>query len=326
MDIEIPGIDGIEVTQKLAEICPETKVIILTSCTQQTYIDRAFEAGAKGYLQKNSTALKLARAIRFVNRHYLQCGQGLFLPLDSSHQQPQLPESTDTSTKIVPQNTPELSSTSALSIVSSEEDWSMATKDLLDALPRLWTRGLFYVSIVFTAVLLPWSILAKVDETGMARGKLEPQAKTVKLDAPVAGTVAAIKVEEGDTVQAQQVLLELESDTLRAELQQLQAQNTGQQERLGQLKLIKSQLSVALNTQKQQNQAQNLEKQAQIAQARQNLRGIEALSKVQTVEKQAQIEQYERALDVSNANHRLATLALKGAVNKASRYSCNDPK
>lgn len=78
---------------------------------------------------------------------------------------------------------------------------------------------------------------------------------------------------------------------------------------------------MALNTQKQQNQAQDFEKQAQIAQARQNLRGIEALSKVQTAEKQAQIEQYERALDVSDANHRLATLALKGAINKASRYS-----
>ena len=332
VDIAMPGMDGIEVTQKLSESLPDTKVIILTSHKEQKYIDRAFDAGAKGYLEKTADATDLYRSIRFVHRHYLQFGRGLFppiapqsavIPSDRSSSNPQI----NSSIQIVPKvedkaiEKQDVSSTIALSTLSSEDDWSMATKDLLDALPRLWTRGLFYALIVFTGVLLPWSILAKVDETGMARGKLEPQAPTVKLDAPVAGTVAAIKIEEGDTVKAEQVLLELESDTLRSELQQLQAEQTGQLERLAQLELMKNQLLVALNTQQQQNQAQESEKQAQVEQARQNLQGLEALTQTQKAEKLSQIEQFERALDASDANYRLAAVALKGATNKASRYS-----
>ncbi|MGF1541952.1 MAG: response regulator [Pleurocapsa sp.] len=335
VDIEMPGMSGIKITEKLLQCSPETKVIILTSNNRQEYIERAFNAGAKGYLQKNTGATELTLAIRFVHRHYLQFGQGLFSAnslspsasqnsiaqaKQNSQQESSIQRVSPTSTGEIYQQ--DLADSNALATISSEEDsWSMATKDLLDALPRLWTRGLFYLIIVFTAILLPWSILAKVDETGTARGKLEPQATTVKLDAPVAATVAALKVKEGETVTAGQVVAELESDTLRAELQQLQAQHTGQQGRLAQLELMKNQLLLTLNTQQQQNQAGELEKQAQIEQARQNLAGLETLAETQKVEKLAQIEQYEQALDASKANYRLSVVTLDGANNKAVRYN-----
>ncbi|MEQ9234026.1 MAG: hypothetical protein RIG66_07975 [Coleofasciculus sp. E2-BRE-01] len=74
------------------------------------------------------------------------------------------------------------------------DDWSFATKELLDTLPQVWTRGLLYFLVVFVSIVLPWAILFKVDETGTARGRLEPKGKTVQLDAAVAGTVAEIKV------------------------------------------------------------------------------------------------------------------------------------
>ncbi len=47
-------------------------------------------------------------------------------------------------------------------------DWSFATKELLDALPQRWTRGLLYFLIVFVAIALPWGMLSQVDETGSA--------------------------------------------------------------------------------------------------------------------------------------------------------------
>jgi hemolysin D len=56
------------------------------------------------------------------------------------------------------------------------------------------------------------NVFSEVDETGTARGRLEPQGKTVKLDAPVAGTVAEIKVKEGEEIEAGQPLLVLESE------------------------------------------------------------------------------------------------------------------
>ncbi len=64
----------------------------------------------------------------------------------------------------------------------------------------------------------------------------------MKLDAPVAGTVASIKVKEGQTVKAGQILLELESDITRTELQQAQAKLEGLQNRGNMLELVKNQL------------------------------------------------------------------------------------
>jgi hemolysin D len=51
-----------------------------------------------------------------------------------------------------------------------KEDWSYATKELLDTLPQAWTRGLLYFLLIFIAIVLPWAIFSKIDETGNARG------------------------------------------------------------------------------------------------------------------------------------------------------------
>ncbi|BAU13080.1 secretion protein HlyD family protein [Leptolyngbya sp. NIES-3755] len=159
---------------------------------------------------------------------------------------------------------------------TSEETWSYGTRDLLDALPQVWTRGLLYFLIVSAGILLPWSMFAKVDETGTARGRLEPRGKTIRLDAPVSGTVAAIKVKEGQTVAAGAVLVELETEMARSELEQAQARLEGLRSRYTQLQLMQNQSSVSLNTQRLQNQAQTAAQSAQVNQTKQQLKLSEA--------------------------------------------------
>ena len=89
----------------------------------------------------------------------------------------------------------------------TNEDWSEITKESLDSLPQVWTRGLLYLLVFIVSIVLPWSLLSKVDETGTGRGRIEPKDKTVKLDAAVGGTVAEIQVKECETVKAGQTLL-----------------------------------------------------------------------------------------------------------------------
>ena len=202
----------------------------------------------------------------------------------------------------------------------SSNDWSYATKELLDTLPRVWTRGLLYFLVVFIGIALPWTIFSQVDETGTARGRLEPTGKTIKLDAPVAGTVAAIKVKEGESVKAGQKLLELESELVSTELQQQQWKLEGQQNRLNQLELLKNQLILALRTQQQQNQAQQLEKQAQVEQARQNLDSLRAAYSLQKEEKLAQVEQARQAIESSKVAYDLAQISWEAAQEKIPRY------
>ena len=80
------------------------------------------------------------------------------------------------------------------------EDLYYGTEELLDALPKVWTRGVLYVLVGFASLALPWATFAKVDETGSARGRIEPQGATQKLDSQAQGSVKAVKVTEGDTV------------------------------------------------------------------------------------------------------------------------------
>jgi DNA-binding NarL/FixJ family response regulator len=63
MDIELPGMSGIECTARLKRLLPETQVLILTVYTDTQQIFKALEAGASGYLLKRATPDEIARSI-----------------------------------------------------------------------------------------------------------------------------------------------------------------------------------------------------------------------------------------------------------------------
>lgn len=67
MDISMPVMSGIEATKHICEVCQHTKVAILSMHHTAEYIQRALEAGAVGYLLKDSAGAELVAAIRAVN-------------------------------------------------------------------------------------------------------------------------------------------------------------------------------------------------------------------------------------------------------------------
>jgi hemolysin D len=198
--------------------------------------------------------------------------------------------------------------------------WSDGTQEQLDSLPQVWTRGLLYFLVIFAAIVLPWAVLAKVDETGVARGRLEPSGATIRLDAPTAGTVAAVRVKEGQQVKKGQVLLELESDLLRADLQQGQTKLEGQKNRLVQLQQGRNQLLTAVATQQQQNQAQAAEKSAQLDQARQSLSANKTTTPFLVSEKLAQVNQAKQALNSAKTALILAENTVQNDLAEVKRY------
>jgi NarL family two-component system response regulator LiaR len=64
MDLVMPGMDGAEATHAIRQSCPDIQVIALTSFKEEDLVQRAMQAGAIGYLLKNTTASDLAEAIR----------------------------------------------------------------------------------------------------------------------------------------------------------------------------------------------------------------------------------------------------------------------
>lgn len=66
VDISMPDIDGLEVTAQLKHYCPDLPVLILTMHEEDQYVIRAIEAGAKGYITKQSAPEQLVDAIHKV--------------------------------------------------------------------------------------------------------------------------------------------------------------------------------------------------------------------------------------------------------------------
>jgi HlyD family secretion protein len=274
IDIEMPGIDGLTTAKIIKERFAHINVVIFSSYDDEKYIRQALNIGAKGYLLKNTPIEEIVHAIRFVHKGYLQLESKLFEKLESGLTTQKDREwhgqnsSNEEAIELDKKQLPSLSEVRSL----NPNDWSSLTKELIDTLPRVWTRGLLYFLVVFVGVVLPWAMLAKVDETGSARGRLEPKGNAVQLDAPVAGTVTAIKVKEGQQVKAGSTLIELDSKIANAELQEAQAKLDGLDNQLKNFQLLKNQLQMNLRAQQQQNQAAVAEQHEAIAQTQQKIR------------------------------------------------------
>jgi hemolysin D len=203
----------------------------------------------------------------------------------------------------------EVASSAAIELVPNRpaemvgvEDWSDTVKDAIEALPMVWTRGLFYLLLLFTCTILPWAMLSKFDETGAGRGRIETKGSSNRLESATSGQVIAVRVQEGQSVQQGQVLLELESDAVRAEVQQASTKLEGQMSRLSQLGIAKNQVAIAIATQQQQNKAQAVEKLAQFEQAQQNLADKQSSAPLSENLKLIQLDRAGKILTDSKAN------------------------
>ena len=67
VDVEMPGLDGIAATAALHEALPGVRVLIVTTFGRPGFLRRALQAGASGFVVKDTPARQLAEAVRRVH-------------------------------------------------------------------------------------------------------------------------------------------------------------------------------------------------------------------------------------------------------------------
>ena len=67
IDISMPDLDGLEVVSQLRNHCPDVPILILTMHEEGQYVVRAIQAGAMGYMTKQSAPEQLLKAIRKIH-------------------------------------------------------------------------------------------------------------------------------------------------------------------------------------------------------------------------------------------------------------------
>jgi DNA-binding NarL/FixJ family response regulator len=66
MDVSMPGLNGLEATQIIHNILPDTKILLLTLHTSTELVRSAFRAGARGYVLKSDAEHELVRALNVI--------------------------------------------------------------------------------------------------------------------------------------------------------------------------------------------------------------------------------------------------------------------
>jgi DNA-binding NarL/FixJ family response regulator len=71
LDLNMPELNGLEVTRRVHKMCPKVEVLVLTVQDSEQVMRQVLEAGARGYMLKSDAGDELLTAVETVRRHHL---------------------------------------------------------------------------------------------------------------------------------------------------------------------------------------------------------------------------------------------------------------
>tara|TARA_B100001989_G_scaffold103555_1_gene72453 strand:+ start:5574 stop:7127 length:1554 start_codon:yes stop_codon:yes gene_type:complete len=85
-----------------------------------------------------------------------------------------------------------------------------------------WSGRLIWTFVGVTTFSAAWSFFTLIDDTIVVQGKIEPKGTTIEVKVPLGGVIKKIAVTEGEIVENDQILLELDTTAVRSKLKALQ--------------------------------------------------------------------------------------------------------
>lgn len=293
IDMEMPGLDGVNATQAITKKFKDTKVLILSSYDRGEYVAKSLSVGAKGYLLKDTASQDIAEAIRSVYKGYSQIGPGLLEKLLDRTQSSITVSNVDVHlssslsvekpdlsiTKSTPKEAPLLTSSETLQKSSIWQRLLVGT--------TLVSLGL--AGIAIGSIVLSHRLSNLVLENGAINGRV------LRLRTPIDGKLEEFYPRPGVFVKPNQILARIQSTSEEAEaIPKLQAEVQSKSKQLLSAKQLLAFLQSSL--QQQQSSLQQQKKQQDRA------------WQVEVKLENGQVNQQQAILDRAKAKAKLARL------------------
>ena len=321
MDIEMPKMNGIEVTQIICQRFPELKVLVLSTYDKEEYIQKIINAGADGYILKNTSATDLVSAIRAVSKGYSHFSPKLLKKVQPIGGQT-LPTQID-SEKYSPEQinlVKPLNSRSDTQIVTKEVNLatisSTITEEFLPPIGKWLTWGGISV-VTAIALVIPATSILKYKTTVKTQATIRPEGEVRLVQAAVEGQIAAIMVKQGQKVGKEDVIATIDRSRFQTQKKQLEDAIAQQKLQLDWLNAQIASLSSRTIAQTKRNYAETSAAEAELAGGRRNYeeKNVEANTRVD--EANAKLKAVAAALDAAVAKqNRYSSVAKAGAVGK----------
>jgi HlyD family secretion protein len=221
IDLEMPGMNGVKATKIISKRFPECQILVLSSHDTNEYLNQAMNAGAKGYLLKNTPAEELSNAIRSVYKGYSHLSPGLWEKIRQVES-----KSTKKAESTTQKETSTQSNNQESRLFRQKSLERLASPEKLDQLmqvvnPKSWLPLATLGSLVVAAGV--WSVYGKIPVTVEGRGVLIFPSQVVPLQAKSAGQLLELKIQPGEQIKKGEVIATVAQIDLRKQLELAQA-------------------------------------------------------------------------------------------------------
>ena len=321
MDVEMPKMNGIEVTQIICQRFPELKVLVLSTHQKEEYVRQIISAGADGYIIKNTSAIDLVSAIRAVSKGYSHFGPKILkkvqlvgdrslcakkIDFKKSSEQTNLvkPLHSKNNTQIVTQQEANLATSSTIA------------EEFLPPIGKWLTWGGISV-VTAIALVIPATSILKYKTTVKTEAMVRPEGEVRLVQTAVEGQIAEIIVKQGQAVNKGEVIATVDPSSFQTQKNQLSKAIAQQKLQLQQLNAQIASLSNRIIAETERNDAEILAAEAELAGNRREHEEKNVAANTQVEEATAKLEAVEASLNAAIAKqNRYSSVAQAGAIGK----------
>jgi len=334
MDIEMPKMNGIEVTKIISQQFSQTKVLVFSTHEKEEYIQKIITAGADGYILKQTPANDFITAIYAVYRGCSHFGPDILRKVkfvvdsSSNHRNYDVsklkskPRDTQNRSEIVghslAQQTKEVSFEKSV-VQPPKEISNLPVANIEEFLPSIekWlTWGGLCIMITLMAIL-PLSSVLKYKTKVKSPATIRPQGEVRLVQAKIEGQIAKILLKPGVRVAKGDVIATIDPSRLMTSKRQLEKAIAKQELQLAQLKSQVASINNQIIAEKERNSSEIRAAQAQLLMSVRTFQDRNVEIKSQVEEAQADLNAADATLSVSeNKLIRFRAAAAQGALSK----------